>query len=63
MTKKAEMEGLTYHDRPCHQQRTTMAELPKLLPVVLMAVQLPILLIVPVGAGGGWMGGRRALVS
>lgn len=51
MTKKAEMEGLTYHDRPCHQQRTTMAELPKLLPVVLMAVQLPILLIVPVGDG------------
>ena len=45
------MEGCTHHDRPRHQQRASMAELPKLPPVVLVAVQLPILLIVPVGEG------------
>ena len=44
-------EGLTHHDRPRHQQRTPMAELPKLPPVVLVAIKLPILLIVPVGEG------------
>lgn len=46
-----DQKGLTHHDRPCHQQRTPMAELPKLPPVVLVAVKLPILLIVPVGEG------------
>lgn len=46
-----DQEGLTHHDRSCHQQRASMAELPELPPVVLVAVKLPILLIVPVGEG------------
>lgn len=45
------MEGLTHHDRPCHQQRAPMTEFPELPPVVLVAVELAILLIVPVGEG------------
>lgn len=45
------MEGLTHHDRPGHQQRAPVAEFPKFPPVVLVAVQLPVLLIVPVGEG------------
>ncbi|KAI4544081.1 hypothetical protein MG293_004347 [Ovis ammon polii] len=40
-----------HHDGPRHQQRASVAELPKLPPVVLVAVQLPIFLIVPVGEG------------
>ena len=47
----AEMEGCTHHGGPRHHQRAPVAELPKLPPVVLLAVQLPILLIVPVGEG------------
>lgn len=46
-----DQEGLTHHDRSCHQQRASMAELPELPPVVLVAIKLPILLIVPVGEG------------
>lgn len=45
------MEGLTHHDRPGHEQGAPVAEFPKLPPVVLVAVELPILLVVPVGEG------------
>lgn len=45
------MEGLTHHDRPCHQQRAPVAEFPEFPPVVLVAVELPVLLVVPVGEG------------
>lgn len=50
-TLMAKRDSLTHHDRPCHHQRTPMAELPKFPPVVLVAVKLPILLIVPVREG------------
>lgn len=46
-----EVEGFTHHGGSCHQQGASMAELPKLPPVVLVAVKLPILLVVPVGKG------------
>lgn len=38
----------THHCRSRHEQRAAVTVLPKLLPVVLAAVQLPILLVVPV---------------
>lgn len=44
-------EGLTHHDGPCHQQRAPVAELPEFPPVVLVAVELPVFLVVPVGEG------------
>lgn len=40
-----------YHHRTSHQQRAAMARFPKLPPVVFVAVQLPIFLIVPVREG------------
>lgn len=46
-----EGQGLTHHGRPCHQQGAAVAEFSKLGPVVLVAVEPPILLVVPVGEG------------
>lgn len=42
---------IPYHHRSSHQQRAAMARFPKLPPVVFVAIQLPIFLIVPVREG------------
>lgn len=39
----------THHGGAGHEERAAVTELSKLLPVVLTAVQLPVLFIVPVG--------------
>lgn len=44
-------EVQAHHGWPCHQQGAPVAEFSKLGPVVLVAVEFPVLLIVPVGEG------------
>lgn len=51
---------MTYHGRSSHEQRTAVTELPKLLPVVFLTVQLAILLIIPVNEVVGADGASEA---